>query len=122
LPYGAPFTLKQCAKLIFNCNELPKEVEQTNAYFRRFLIIPFDITIPSEKQIDNWNAQLEELDSFFKNIKLPKKEIKLNQCATILNVNKFITSHLATVKANNGNLIYLPYLERLQKLKVILKQ
>jgi putative DNA primase/helicase len=50
LPYGEPFTLKQYAKLIFNCNELPKEVEQTNAYFRRFLIIPFDVTIPPEKQ------------------------------------------------------------------------
>jgi putative DNA primase/helicase len=49
-PYCEPFTLKQYAKLIFNCNELPKEVEQTNAYFRRFLIIPFDVTIPPEKQ------------------------------------------------------------------------
>ena len=28
-------------KLMFNCNELPKEVEQTNAFFRRFIIIPF---------------------------------------------------------------------------------
>jgi putative DNA primase/helicase len=50
LPYGDPFTLKQYAKLIFNCNELPKEVEQTNAYFRRFLIIPFDVTIPPQEQ------------------------------------------------------------------------
>jgi len=50
LPYGQPFTLKQYAKLIFNCNELPKDVEHTNAYFRRFLIIPFDVTIPSEEQ------------------------------------------------------------------------
>jgi len=50
LPYGQPFTLKQYAKLIFNCNELPKDIEHTNAYFRRFLIIPFDVTIPSEEQ------------------------------------------------------------------------
>lgn len=50
LPYGQPFILKQYAKLIFNCNELPKDVEQTNAYFRRFLIIPFTITIPPEQQ------------------------------------------------------------------------
>ncbi len=40
LPYGEPFTLTNYAKLIFNCNELPKDVEQSNAYFRRFLIIP----------------------------------------------------------------------------------
>lgn len=46
LPYGQPFTLTQYARLIFNCNELPKDVEHTEAYFRRFLIIPFDVTIP----------------------------------------------------------------------------
>ncbi|MCX8534331.1 DNA primase family protein [Chryseobacterium luquanense] len=50
LPYGQPFILKKYAKLIFNCNELPKDVEQTNGYFRRFLIIPFNITIPAEQQ------------------------------------------------------------------------
>lgn len=77
--------------------------------------------IHQEKQSINWNEQIEELESFFKNIKLTKKDIKLNQCTTISNPNKFITSHLATVKANNGNLIYLPYLERIQELKVILK-
>jgi putative DNA primase/helicase len=38
------------AKLIFNCNELPKDVEQTEAYFRRFLIIPFNVTIPEHEQ------------------------------------------------------------------------
>ena len=74
-----------------------------------------------EKQIENWNVQIAELESFFKNIQLPKKEIKLNQCTTISNLNKFVSSHLATVKANNGSLIYLPYLVRLQELKVILK-
>ncbi len=50
LPYGDPFILSEYAKLIFNCNELPKDVEHTNAYFRRFLIIGFDVTIPEEKQ------------------------------------------------------------------------
>jgi putative DNA primase/helicase len=50
LPYGRPFTLTQYAKLIFNCNELPKDVEYTEAYFRRFLIIPFKVTIPEEEQ------------------------------------------------------------------------
>ena len=50
LPYGEPFILNEYAKLIFNCNELPKDVEHTNAYFRRFLIIGFDVTIPEERQ------------------------------------------------------------------------
>jgi len=50
LPYYEPFILIDYAKLIFNCNELPKNVEQTLAYFRRLLIIPFDVTIPENDQ------------------------------------------------------------------------
>ncbi|MFD2786261.1 DNA primase family protein [Hymenobacter rubripertinctus] len=50
LPYGQPFILTDYAKLIFNCNELPTEVEQTHAFFRRFLIIPFNVTIPEAEQ------------------------------------------------------------------------
>lgn len=46
LPYGTPFTMTQYARLIFNCNQLPSEVEQSDAFFRRFLIIPFEVTIP----------------------------------------------------------------------------
>ena len=60
LPYGQPFILKQYAKLIFNCNELPKDVEHTNAYFRRFLIIPFDVTIPPQEQDKQLHAKIIE--------------------------------------------------------------
>lgn len=50
LPYGQPMTLTNYARLMFNSNELPKDVEHSNAFFRRFLIIPFDVTIPEHKQ------------------------------------------------------------------------
>lgn len=50
LPFGDPVTITKYAKLIFNCNELPKEVEHKEGYFRRFLIIPFDVTIPESEQ------------------------------------------------------------------------
>lgn len=50
LPYGQPFTATDYAKLIFNCNVLPKEVEHTEGYFRRFLIVHFDVTIPESEQ------------------------------------------------------------------------
>ena len=52
LPYGEPFTLTNYGKLIFNCNQLPTSVEHTHAFFRRFLIIPFEVTIPEEQQDD----------------------------------------------------------------------
>lgn len=44
-PYGKSFTLRNKVRFIINANELPKETEQTEAYFRRFLIIPFDVKI-----------------------------------------------------------------------------
>ena len=49
-PYGQAFILEDYARLCFNTNELPRDVEHTYAYFRRFLIIPFSVTIPEEKQ------------------------------------------------------------------------
>jgi putative DNA primase/helicase len=49
-PYGQPLVLTDYAKLIFSTNELPKDVEQTDAYFRRFLIILFGVTIPKEER------------------------------------------------------------------------
>lgn len=60
LPYGNPFMLTQYAKLIFNCNELPKDVEHTNAYFRRFLIIPFNVTIPEKEQDKRLHTKIIE--------------------------------------------------------------
>ena len=50
-PYGKPFTLKNRAKFIFNTNSLPKETEASEAYFRRFLVIPFEQVI-SDSEVD----------------------------------------------------------------------
>ena len=60
LPYGQPFTLTQYAKLIFNCNELPKDVEHTKAYFRRFLIVPFEVVIPEPEQDKRLHTKIIE--------------------------------------------------------------
>lgn len=50
LPNQNPFIIRDYAKLIFNTNELPKNVEQNEAFFRRFIIVPFDITIPENER------------------------------------------------------------------------
>ncbi|HEV2913272.1 MAG TPA: phage/plasmid primase, P4 family [Pyrinomonadaceae bacterium] len=50
LPYGQPFIMTRYARLLFNCNELPRDVEHTEAFFRRYLILPFDVTIPEDQQ------------------------------------------------------------------------
>ncbi len=56
MKYRDPFIMTDYAKICFNCNELPRDVEHTEAYFRRFLIVPFDVTIP-EKDRDPRLAQ-----------------------------------------------------------------
>jgi putative DNA primase/helicase len=67
LPYGQPFILTDYAKLIFNCNELPADVEHTPAYFRRFLIVPFLVTIPEAEQDKELAAKIikNELSGVF---------------------------------------------------------
>lgn len=59
-PYQEPFTLTNYAKLIFNCNDLPKDVEQTPAFFRRFLIVPFDVTIQEFEQDKELSKKITE--------------------------------------------------------------
>lgn len=49
-PYGRSFTIHNPVKFIINCNELPKETETTEAFFRRFLIIQFDVKISEEEK------------------------------------------------------------------------
>jgi putative DNA primase/helicase len=55
-PYGNAFVVHDFPKLAFNTNQLPKDAELTSGFFRRFIIIPFEKTIPVEKR----NPQLAQ--------------------------------------------------------------
>ena len=48
--YQKPFTLYNKAKFIFNCNKLPSETENSEAYYRRFIILPFIAKIAEEER------------------------------------------------------------------------
>jgi putative DNA primase/helicase len=67
LLYHDSFTLTDYAKLIFNCNELPRDVEHTRAFFRRFLIVPFNVTIPENEQDKDLSKKIitKELSGVF---------------------------------------------------------
>jgi len=67
LPYGNPFILRDYAKFIFNSNVLPKDVENTAAFFRRFLIVPFLQEIPPTEQDKNLHNKIidNELSGVF---------------------------------------------------------
>jgi putative DNA primase/helicase len=67
LPYGNPFIMEEYAKMIFNTNELPRDVEQNAAFFRRFLILGFDQTIPENERDPELAKKIiaEELPGIF---------------------------------------------------------
>ena len=48
--YRSSFIMEDYAKLMFNTNELPADIEHNHAFFRRFLIIPFNIIIQEKDQ------------------------------------------------------------------------
>lgn len=76
--------------------------------------------LPVESRVNTWGDEIyfhipvsAELETFFKELQLPAKSVKLNEYSKITDLSKFIDSHMATVKANNGNKTFLPYLDRL---------
>jgi hypothetical protein len=68
----------------------------------------------------DWSNEIIELEAYFKNTKLPTEPIKLNQCQTITNINKFIDRHLKALRTNNGKPTFEPYLNRLQQVKQLI--
>lgn len=67
LKYGNPFQMTRYARLMFNANTLPSDVEQSEAYFRRFIIVPFRIQVPEANQDKNLSKKIisEELPGVF---------------------------------------------------------
>ncbi|PZF73936.1 DNA primase family protein [Taibaiella soli] len=60
LKYGNSFMMEFYSKLAFNCNALPSVSEYSEAFFRRFVIIPFDITIPEKDRDPNLSSDIIE--------------------------------------------------------------
>lgn len=56
--YKDVYTFSNDAKLIFNANKLPSDTERTHGFFRRFLIIPFNVTIPDHKKDINLHNKI----------------------------------------------------------------
>ncbi len=66
LPYKEPMTISNYCKFIFNANKLP-EVEHTDAFFRRQIIIPFAVKIDEQKMDFNLSKKIiaTELSGIF---------------------------------------------------------
>jgi putative DNA primase/helicase len=62
-----PITVTNYCRFLFNCNLLPKNVEHSHGYFRRFFYLFFDKIIPEEERIPDLAAQIiaKELPGIF---------------------------------------------------------
>jgi hypothetical protein len=75
----------------------------------------YDFDWDEEEEGGDWDDDIVALENYFSGI-----ELKLYEWSTIVDCSLFVISHLATVKTNNGKRTYLPYLDRLQKLRELL--
>lgn len=66
-PHEKPITFRCKTKFIVNANIFPRIKEHTDALFRRFIIIPFDVQIPESEQIKDLDTQIisSELSGVF---------------------------------------------------------
>jgi hypothetical protein len=67
-----------------------------------------------------WSSQINEFETFFNSIELPKEPIKLNSFCTV-NVSQMVETHIASLKRNEGNKWFIPYIDRLNDLKTYLE-
>lgn len=61
-PYGEPFELRNYCRFMFNANLLPKDVEQTDAYHRRFKYLKFEKKIAKHRQDKKFAEKLINIE------------------------------------------------------------
>jgi hypothetical protein len=105
---------------IIEPNEIKQVPQPSKPKLKVEVVKAEPIKHPKKEQLETWSNDIAELETYFANTGLPTQPVKLNKCSTIKDCSLFIESHFATVKANNGNTRYLPYLKRLQELNEIL--
>ncbi len=76
-----------------------------------------EIDVPEISKSESWEGSYEELYSFFSNKTFLEKEIQLDDCTKISDVELFVESHLNILKLHWNNRVYKPYLDRIILLK-----
>ena len=61
-----------------------------------------------------WNT-LPDIEAYFDN-GIPSGPIRLDSVTVVVNVPEFVSGHIATAKAHQGQRLFVPYVERLNKL------
>ncbi len=69
-----------------------------------------------------WLSEIETLENYFNTICNYQKNVRLDVASVINDPALFLDSHFQTLKANNGNRYYLPYLDRLKKYRLLIEK
>lgn len=86
---------------------LPKELHEPVYFFNK----------PEPPKPDQWEQDITDLEKWFTVTGLPPTPLNLTPHETITDVPRFIEGHISTLKANNGNPTFRPYLDRLIELR-----
>ena len=73
-----------------------------------------------DKPPPNWINEISDIENYFANMELPTQPVQLNGSSTITDCSRFVVSHLAAVKRNNGNETFRPYIDRLNELSIMM--
>jgi len=65
--------------------------------------------------------RLNNIEEFFKDFNFNDRKIQISKSENVLDVKKFVESHISILKANKGNPVYMPYFTRLKKIYLLLK-
>jgi hypothetical protein len=76
---------------------------------------------PQPKTTMDWSDEVNALEVFFQKTIIHTTEIMINTSTKIVDVNKFIKSHIAVLKGNDGKNVFHPFLERLSSEKSSIK-
>lgn len=85
-----------------------RKVYKTEANTKKEIIIKSDL----------WSNEITELERFFQ--VMPSGPVRLSKCEIITDPSLFVKSHLDIVKGQNGNSRYMPYMDRLNEVKILL--
>lgn len=104
---------------LFRPMEVFKTPEEPDKTLKSGPVINTEIQLKRDRPFkQDWTGDIAELESYFAAARFPDGPVMLNNSTSITDCSQFIRSHLATLKANNGNKTFLPFLNRLIELKV----
>jgi P4 family phage/plasmid primase-like protien len=82
--FGQPFTFRNYARLIFSCNKIPDSRDRTYAFYRRWLVIPFERTFTGKEADKGLRAKLyQELPGILNRALEGLQRLHTNQAFTV---------------------------------------